>query len=388
MIYVLQLENNKYFVTKSSVPKHNIIDHFTNNHESPWALRNKPIKIHKIMFGDELDELDEENCTLLTMGKYGIDNVRGGSYNALTLSENDIQKAEQIINGLKNKSHKYCKCGNVINEAEKQKIKQKQKQNQKKKQKQKHNCENISCKFNKVHDLEELKNMHGNSAESNSYFKQFEVQAKSILNEIENIDNFNDLVESQWITQDDKNRLIECIEKTVFESIIMKEHNHMKFDLILMAPLYPKDKGCYFKVYDNGMLKFEKHFEPKESEKLPFDIDDIKKLMLSKECTSYSNHNIDEIMTELFKKIIVLNNIQQQIINLDDDLIYQTEIQGLKDILDHPLFEEIFFVIKKMEFLHNKDTNICTSVIILDFYDSDSGKFYKSYGRRGTYSIG
>lgn len=103
-IYILKLENNKYYVGKTKNINKRILDHFQNN-GSEWTKKYKPIEIINTYKGDNFDE---EKHTLLTMDKYGIDNVRGGSYCKIELSKQEKQKAMQIINSITDKCYK---CG-------------------------------------------------------------------------------------------------------------------------------------------------------------------------------------------------------------------------------------------------------------------------------------
>ena len=103
-IYTLKLENGKYYVGRSNVPKNRILNHFSQN-GSEWTKLYKPKSIVMQIKGDEFDE---EKHTLIAMEKYGIDNVRGGSYCKVKLSQNEKEKAQQTINSIMDKCYK---CG-------------------------------------------------------------------------------------------------------------------------------------------------------------------------------------------------------------------------------------------------------------------------------------
>jgi len=92
-IYTLELENKKYYVGKSIVPKERILNHFYQN-GSEWTKLHKPISILSTIKGDSFDE---EKHTLKAMILYGIDNVRGGSYCKIQLSQFEKKKALQTI---------------------------------------------------------------------------------------------------------------------------------------------------------------------------------------------------------------------------------------------------------------------------------------------------
>ncbi len=103
-IYTLELENGKYYIGRSNIPKIRILNHFLEN-GSEWTKKYKPINI---LSQNKGDAFDEEKYTLLAMEKYGIDNVRGGSYCKIKLSQNDKDKALQTIRSITDKCYK---CG-------------------------------------------------------------------------------------------------------------------------------------------------------------------------------------------------------------------------------------------------------------------------------------
>ena len=83
-IYVLELEKNRYYVgiTKRA-DNSRILEHFSKN-GTRWTTLYKPIKVISVQ--KQLSVLDEDNKTKELMFKYGIDNVRGGSYSMVKLS--------------------------------------------------------------------------------------------------------------------------------------------------------------------------------------------------------------------------------------------------------------------------------------------------------------
>ena len=104
-IYVLLLENSKYYIGKTSNPKFRIENHFDNN-GAEWTKMHKPIKVLKII--PNCDNYDEDKYTLKYMDKYGIDNVRGGSYTSIILN-NSIKN--HLINISNNANNRCFKCG-------------------------------------------------------------------------------------------------------------------------------------------------------------------------------------------------------------------------------------------------------------------------------------
>lgn len=81
MIYVLELENCKYYVGYSLLHTHRIQQHFEGNGSS-WTKLHKPIRIVELIEGDKDTERE---TTLRYMRLYGWENVRGGGYTAIQL---------------------------------------------------------------------------------------------------------------------------------------------------------------------------------------------------------------------------------------------------------------------------------------------------------------
>ena len=88
-IYVLKLEENKWYVGKTyKKVKERFQEHLDGNGSS-WTKKYKPITIHYIentCGPDKGAEYWQENAlTLEYMENYGIENVRGGSYTNVVL---------------------------------------------------------------------------------------------------------------------------------------------------------------------------------------------------------------------------------------------------------------------------------------------------------------
>ena len=85
-IYVLNLEGGFYYVGRTNDLTKRFEQHRTGTGKgATWT------KIHKVISYDKVIEnaspLDEDKITKEYMAKYGIDNVRGGSYVSIELSE-------------------------------------------------------------------------------------------------------------------------------------------------------------------------------------------------------------------------------------------------------------------------------------------------------------
>jgi hypothetical protein len=106
-IYTLELENGKYYVGRTNVPKQRILKHFQEE-GSEWTKLHKPVRILSQVKGDKFDE---EKYTLIAMENYGIDNVRGGSYCKIELPQHEKDKALQTIRSITDKCYKCGKKG-------------------------------------------------------------------------------------------------------------------------------------------------------------------------------------------------------------------------------------------------------------------------------------
>jgi hypothetical protein len=98
-IYILQLEHDKYYVGKTSNPEYRIENHNTG-HGSEWTKLYKPISIIELI--PNCDDFDEDKYVIMSMNKYGIDNVRGGSFSQIVLPNNTKDHLLQMTRGSQN----------------------------------------------------------------------------------------------------------------------------------------------------------------------------------------------------------------------------------------------------------------------------------------------
>lgn len=113
MIYTLLCEQNKYYIGKSKKINIRIEDHFDDK-GSAWTKLYKPIDILEIKLN--CDSFDEDKITLQYMQKFGINNVRGGSFTKIHLDDNDHKIITKMINGASDKCHLCGKQGHFIND--------------------------------------------------------------------------------------------------------------------------------------------------------------------------------------------------------------------------------------------------------------------------------
>ncbi len=111
-IYVLQLEKDKYYVGKTNYPHFRLENHFNLN-GSEWTKLYKPLKVLELK--PNCDEYDEDKITRQYMDKYGIGNVRGGSFVSVKLEQHVIDTLEQMNNGTNNKCFICSKEGHFAN---------------------------------------------------------------------------------------------------------------------------------------------------------------------------------------------------------------------------------------------------------------------------------
>jgi len=93
-IYILKLENHKYYIGKTNNPTIRLESHFSSN-GSAWTKKYKPLEIIEII--PDCDNYDEDKYTLKMMNKYGILNVRGGSFCQINLSDDNIKTIKQML---------------------------------------------------------------------------------------------------------------------------------------------------------------------------------------------------------------------------------------------------------------------------------------------------
>lgn len=112
-IYVLKLQKGKYYVGKTSNPQFRLDSH-VNGNGSEWTKLYKPIKLLELK--QDCDDYDEDKYTIMYMDKYGIDNVRGGSYTYVKLDPSTKNQLIKISNSTNNKCFKCGKEGHFAKE--------------------------------------------------------------------------------------------------------------------------------------------------------------------------------------------------------------------------------------------------------------------------------
>ena len=107
-IYTLKLIQGKYYVGKTNNPSFRLDNHFNSN-GSAWTIKYKPIELLELI--PNCDDYDEDKYTRKYMDKYGIENVRGGSFVSIELDKSTIQHLTQMSNGSNDKCFVCSKSG-------------------------------------------------------------------------------------------------------------------------------------------------------------------------------------------------------------------------------------------------------------------------------------
>jgi predicted GIY-YIG superfamily endonuclease len=114
IIYILELSTGKYYVGKTKNLDNRLEDHFASqtklddlvDRSSMWCRKYHPVSL--LVCYENCDAYDEDKYVKIYMAKYGIDNVRGGSYSQIILSPEQKVLLEREIRG----ANDYCfNCG-------------------------------------------------------------------------------------------------------------------------------------------------------------------------------------------------------------------------------------------------------------------------------------
>jgi predicted GIY-YIG superfamily endonuclease len=100
-IYILQCSSNKWYIGKTNYLSARMNNHFENKYRLPqWCKKYPPTNVEKLYLN--CDDFDEDKITKQYMAKYGILNVRGGSYTGVKLSKLTLRFLEKEIRGAAN----------------------------------------------------------------------------------------------------------------------------------------------------------------------------------------------------------------------------------------------------------------------------------------------
>lgn len=93
-IYILELQQGKYYIGKTERPDIRMEHHFAGK-GSAWTRKYRPINILEMIA--DCDAFDEDKYTLIYMDKHGIDNVRGGGFCQMVITHDVRETIERMI---------------------------------------------------------------------------------------------------------------------------------------------------------------------------------------------------------------------------------------------------------------------------------------------------
>jgi hypothetical protein len=107
-VYVLECQNSKYYVGQTDRPLEFRISEHKHHQGSEWTKLYQPIRL--IDSKENADEFDEDKYTKIYMKRYGIENVRGGSYTQITLP---VHLHTALLHELSTVSNTCHQCGSI-----------------------------------------------------------------------------------------------------------------------------------------------------------------------------------------------------------------------------------------------------------------------------------
>jgi predicted GIY-YIG superfamily endonuclease len=110
-IYVLKLQGGKYYVGKSSDVIGRYQQH-VNGQGSSWTKKYKPMSLLECK--SDVSPFEEDKVVKEYMSKYGIENVRGGSYTQVTLDTAQLDALNREIRGGTDACHQCGQKGHFV----------------------------------------------------------------------------------------------------------------------------------------------------------------------------------------------------------------------------------------------------------------------------------
>lgn len=114
-VYILRCEQGKYYVGRTKDLERRLADHLTGG-GAVFTSKYPPVKSDPLIATYvNCSTLDEDKYVKATMMRYGIDNVRGGSYSSLELSKQERQQLEKELRGAQDCCFKCGQPGHFVN---------------------------------------------------------------------------------------------------------------------------------------------------------------------------------------------------------------------------------------------------------------------------------
>jgi predicted GIY-YIG superfamily endonuclease len=110
-IYVLKLQGGKYYVGKSLDVIGRYQQH-VNGQGSSWTKKHKPMSLLECK--SDVSPFEEDKMVKEYMSKYGIDNVRGGSYTQIILDAVQTEALNREIRGGTDACHQCGQKGHFV----------------------------------------------------------------------------------------------------------------------------------------------------------------------------------------------------------------------------------------------------------------------------------
>ena len=118
-IYILKLKENKYYIGKTTNPKFRLNNHI-NGDGSKWTQKYNPINLLELI--PNCEDFDEDKYTLSYMKKYGVENVRGGTFTQMNFTNDIIIMLNKMLNNEENKCFTCNEIGHFASECNKNNI--------------------------------------------------------------------------------------------------------------------------------------------------------------------------------------------------------------------------------------------------------------------------
>lgn len=110
-VYVLRLQSGKYYVGKTDNVERRFQQH-QSGRGSAWTHKYAPISIEKTY--PNASHFDEDKVTKEYMAKYGIENVRGGTYVQIEMSDFHRESLKEAIWGAKDLCTQCGRAGHFV----------------------------------------------------------------------------------------------------------------------------------------------------------------------------------------------------------------------------------------------------------------------------------